>query len=166
MGVWQWIPGTPLDRAAFSAVASGSSNGARFISGKGSRAEPWTLRTLSPDRQADKRQAGDQRQLHGRAVLLQQPASHQFLLHPAIRQSRDDIRFDLRMHRYHQPIRPPHLDAAPLCLVNERVALRGPAVTEAFARKGVVYLKADWTNRSAEIASVLARIAPTRARRC
>jgi len=28
-------------------------------------------------------------------------------------------------------------------------------VAEAFARKGVVYLKADWTNRSAEIASVL-----------
>lgn len=41
------------------------------------------------------------------------------------------------------------------CLVNERVALRSPAVAEAFARKGVVYLKADWTNRSAEIASVL-----------
>jgi thiol:disulfide interchange protein/DsbC/DsbD-like thiol-disulfide interchange protein len=41
------------------------------------------------------------------------------------------------------------------CLVNERVALRSPALAEAFARKGVVYLKADWTNRSAEIASVL-----------
>jgi thiol:disulfide interchange protein DsbD len=41
------------------------------------------------------------------------------------------------------------------CLVNERVALRGPAVAEAFARRGVVYLKADWTSRSAEIASVL-----------
>ena len=32
------------------------------------------------------------------------------------------------------------------CLVNERVALRSPAVAEAFARKGVVYLKADWTS--------------------
>jgi thiol:disulfide interchange protein len=41
------------------------------------------------------------------------------------------------------------------CLVNERVALRSPAVAEAFARKGVVYLKADWTNRSAEIAAAL-----------
>ncbi len=41
------------------------------------------------------------------------------------------------------------------CLVNERVALRSPAVAEAFTRKGVVYLKADWTSRSAEIASVL-----------
>jgi thiol:disulfide interchange protein len=41
------------------------------------------------------------------------------------------------------------------CLVNERVALRSPAVAEAFARKGVVYLKADWTNRSPEIAAAL-----------
>jgi thiol:disulfide interchange protein DsbD len=41
------------------------------------------------------------------------------------------------------------------CLVNERVALRSPAVAETFARKGVVYLKADWTSRSAEIAAVL-----------
>jgi thiol:disulfide interchange protein len=41
------------------------------------------------------------------------------------------------------------------CLVNERVALRGPAVAEAFARKGVVYLKADWTTRDAEITKVL-----------
>jgi len=41
------------------------------------------------------------------------------------------------------------------CLVNERVALRSPAVAEVFSRKGVVYLKADWTSRSAEIASIL-----------
>jgi thiol:disulfide interchange protein/DsbC/DsbD-like thiol-disulfide interchange protein len=41
------------------------------------------------------------------------------------------------------------------CLVNERVALHSPAVAQAFARKGVVYLKADWTSRSAEIAASL-----------
>ncbi|HXA96568.1 MAG TPA: thioredoxin family protein [Candidatus Dormibacteraeota bacterium] len=41
------------------------------------------------------------------------------------------------------------------CLVNERVALHSPAVAEAFARKGVVYLKADWTSQSPEIATVL-----------
>ena len=41
------------------------------------------------------------------------------------------------------------------CLVNERVALRSPAVAEAFARKGVVALKADWTSRDAQIARVL-----------
>jgi thiol:disulfide interchange protein DsbD len=41
------------------------------------------------------------------------------------------------------------------CLVNERVALHSPAVAEAFARKGVVYLEADWTRKSPEIAAVL-----------
>ena len=41
------------------------------------------------------------------------------------------------------------------CLVNERIALHSPAVAEAFARKGVTYLKADWTSRSAEIAAAL-----------
>jgi thiol:disulfide interchange protein DsbD len=41
------------------------------------------------------------------------------------------------------------------CLVNERVALQSPAVAEAFARKGVVYLKADWTSKSPEIAALL-----------
>jgi thiol:disulfide interchange protein DsbD len=41
------------------------------------------------------------------------------------------------------------------CLVNERVALHSPAVADAFARKGVVYLKADWTSKSPEIAGLL-----------
>jgi thiol:disulfide interchange protein DsbD len=41
------------------------------------------------------------------------------------------------------------------CLVNERVALHSPAVAEAFARRGVVYLKADWTSKSPEIAALL-----------
>jgi thiol:disulfide interchange protein DsbD len=41
------------------------------------------------------------------------------------------------------------------CLVNERVALHSPAVADAFARKGVAYLKADWTSKSPEIAAVL-----------
>ena len=41
------------------------------------------------------------------------------------------------------------------CLVNERVALHSPAVTAAFARRGVVYLKADWTSKSPEIAALL-----------
>ena len=41
------------------------------------------------------------------------------------------------------------------CLVNERVALRSDAVTEAFARKGVVVLEADWTGRDAGIADML-----------
>lgn len=41
------------------------------------------------------------------------------------------------------------------CLVNERVALRSPAVAAVFARKGVVTLKADWTNRDPLITRVL-----------
>jgi thiol:disulfide interchange protein DsbD len=45
------------------------------------------------------------------------------------------------------------------CLVNERVALRSSAVTEAFARKGVVTLKADWTRRDPVITGVLDRFA-------
>ncbi len=57
LGTWQWIPGTALDRAAFATVASGSSNGALFIAGKGSHTEPWNLRTFSTEKKADKRQA-------------------------------------------------------------------------------------------------------------
>jgi len=41
------------------------------------------------------------------------------------------------------------------CLVNERVALRSPAVAEAFARTGVVALKADWTRRDPTITAML-----------
>jgi thiol:disulfide interchange protein DsbD len=41
------------------------------------------------------------------------------------------------------------------CLVNERVALRSPAVADAFARKGVVVLKADWTSRDPVITGML-----------
>jgi thiol:disulfide interchange protein DsbD len=41
------------------------------------------------------------------------------------------------------------------CLVNERVALRSPAVADVFAKKGVVALKADWTNRDPVISRML-----------
>jgi thiol:disulfide interchange protein len=41
------------------------------------------------------------------------------------------------------------------CVVNERVALRSPAVTEALARRGVATLKADWTNRDPAVTRVL-----------
>ena len=41
------------------------------------------------------------------------------------------------------------------CLVNERVTLRAPAVEDAFARKGVVMLKGDWTRRDPSITQVL-----------
>jgi thiol:disulfide interchange protein/DsbC/DsbD-like thiol-disulfide interchange protein len=42
------------------------------------------------------------------------------------------------------------------CLVNERVALSSPAVARAFGRKGVLYLKGDWTNRDPMITDYLA----------
>ena len=42
------------------------------------------------------------------------------------------------------------------CLVNERVAFSGEAVREAFAKKHVAYLIADWTNRNPEITALLA----------
>lgn len=42
------------------------------------------------------------------------------------------------------------------CLANERVALSRQEVKDAFARLGIVYLKADWTNRNAAIAQALA----------
>jgi thiol:disulfide interchange protein DsbD len=41
------------------------------------------------------------------------------------------------------------------CQVNERVALRGAAVQDAFAAKGVAYLKADWTRGDPAIAALL-----------
>jgi thiol:disulfide interchange protein DsbD len=42
------------------------------------------------------------------------------------------------------------------CKVNEAVALSRPAVREAMAAEGVVYLKADWTARDPVIAEALA----------
>ncbi len=42
------------------------------------------------------------------------------------------------------------------CQVNERVALRTESVQRAFAVRNVVLLRADWTSRNAEIASVIA----------
>ncbi|MFN3674002.1 MAG: protein-disulfide reductase DsbD family protein, partial [Bosea sp. (in: a-proteobacteria)] len=42
------------------------------------------------------------------------------------------------------------------CLANERVALSRQEVKEAFANLGIVYLKADWTNRDSVIAQALA----------
>jgi thiol:disulfide interchange protein DsbD len=41
------------------------------------------------------------------------------------------------------------------CLVNERVALRSSTVADAFAKKGVVTLKADWTARDPMIGRIL-----------
>ena len=50
------------------------------------------------------------------------------------------------------------------CLVNERVALRSPAVAQAFADKGVVRLRGDWTRRDGEITACWTRSAGTACR--
>jgi len=42
------------------------------------------------------------------------------------------------------------------CQVNERTALAGKRVADAFAKTNAVYLKADWTNQNATIAKALA----------
>jgi thiol:disulfide interchange protein DsbD len=42
------------------------------------------------------------------------------------------------------------------CQVNERTALAGKRVADAFEKTGAVYLKADWTNRNDDIAKELA----------
>ncbi|HEX3673783.1 MAG TPA: thioredoxin family protein [Rhizomicrobium sp.] len=41
------------------------------------------------------------------------------------------------------------------CLVNEKVALSGAAVHDAFVKGHIAYLVADWTNRNAEITALL-----------
>lgn len=41
------------------------------------------------------------------------------------------------------------------CLVNERIALRAPAVEAEFTRQGVIMLKADWTRRDDAISAYL-----------
>ncbi|EUJ10625.1 thiol:disulfide interchange protein [Methylophilaceae bacterium 11] len=43
------------------------------------------------------------------------------------------------------------------CLVNERVALSQPEVTNAFQQKGITYLKGDWTNQDAHITNLLSK---------
>ncbi len=43
------------------------------------------------------------------------------------------------------------------CLVNERVALSQPEVLAAFQQKGVALVKADWTNRNADITQSLSK---------
>lgn len=41
------------------------------------------------------------------------------------------------------------------CMVNERVALQKAPVQKAFAEKGIVYMKGDWTNRDPSISAFL-----------
>jgi thiol:disulfide interchange protein DsbD len=66
---------------------------------------------------------------------------------------------DAKLAQYRAARRPVFVDATAAwcitCLVNERVALSGTAVHEAFAKKHIAYLLADWTNRDAAITVLL-----------
>ena len=55
--VWFMIPGTPLDRAAFEAVAGSFTNPPLFVSGNGRRETPWALRAFTTGSKPDPRQA-------------------------------------------------------------------------------------------------------------
>lgn len=54
---WKILPGTALDRAAFTTVAKGFANPPFFISGNGSHETPWKLQTFGSTRKPDTRQA-------------------------------------------------------------------------------------------------------------
>jgi hypothetical protein len=54
---WWLIPGSPLDRAAFTTVAKGFANPPFFVAGHGSVTDPWSLRTLAARPLVDATQA-------------------------------------------------------------------------------------------------------------
>lgn len=56
-GVWKFVPGTDLDRTAFTTVAAGFVNPPLFVEGQGTHAIPWKLRSFSSETKPDKRQA-------------------------------------------------------------------------------------------------------------
>ncbi|HEY2070743.1 MAG TPA: thioredoxin family protein [Rhizomicrobium sp.] len=66
---------------------------------------------------------------------------------------------DSKLSQYRAANRPVFVDATAAwcitCLVNERVALSGAAVHDAFAKKHIAYLLADWTNRDGSITALL-----------
>jgi hypothetical protein len=57
LAVWVVVPGTGVDRAAFTAVARSFVNPPLFVSGQGTRADPWKLRAFSPESKSDRRNA-------------------------------------------------------------------------------------------------------------
>ena len=54
---WLLLPGTAIDRAAFSLMARGFANPPFFITGEGSRKSPWKLRTFSSKPRLDPKRA-------------------------------------------------------------------------------------------------------------
>lgn len=56
-GVWKSVPGSRWDSVAFTTVASGFMNPPLFVTGQGTRAEPWRLKGFSSQPRTDKREA-------------------------------------------------------------------------------------------------------------
>jgi hypothetical protein len=54
---WIFLPGSALDRAAFRLVARSAANPPFFVTGEGSRANPWKLRTFASKQQPDPERA-------------------------------------------------------------------------------------------------------------
>ncbi len=57
LAVWVVVPGTGVDRAAFTTVAGSFVNPPLFVTGQGTRADPWKLRAFSTDSKLDRRNA-------------------------------------------------------------------------------------------------------------
>lgn len=57
LAVWVVAPGTGVDRAAFTTVAGSFVNPPLFVTGQGTRADPWKLRAFSAKSKLDRRNA-------------------------------------------------------------------------------------------------------------
>lgn len=56
-GVWKFLPGSDVDRTAFTTVISGFANPPLFVEGGGNHTAPWKLRTFSSETRPDPREA-------------------------------------------------------------------------------------------------------------
>lgn len=57
LACWTGLPGTAIDRLAFTSVARGFANPPFFITGNGSHASPWNLRTFAAEKRTDSSQS-------------------------------------------------------------------------------------------------------------
>lgn len=57
LACWKYLPGTPADRLSFQSVSRGFANPPFFITGEGSHAAPWNLRTFATRQRTDPREA-------------------------------------------------------------------------------------------------------------
>ena len=56
-GCWKFLPGSGLDRAAFTAVVRSFANPPLFVSGNGTHDAPWKLNSMTAESKPDKLQA-------------------------------------------------------------------------------------------------------------